>query len=55
MDYSDFTSSNKICKLAKLLLSIDNIYEIAQKSEIKIRFENKEEKENQFGRRRKED
>lgn len=30
IDYSESNSENKTCKLAKLLLSIDNIYEIAQ-------------------------
>lgn len=43
IDLNENNSSNKQQMLAKLLLSIDNIYDLALKSDVKIRFENQEE------------
>ena len=43
IDSSEFYNVNK---MSKMMLSIDNIYSIAQASQIKIRFDQREIKEN---------
>ncbi len=47
LDSTEHNSMNNQQQLAKLLLSIDNLYDLALKNDVKIRFENQEEIENE--------